>query len=252
MDKEYEYFTKPRQGFLPKTQIAALLGVEQGLIPASHFIQKAVNVKPIFEKPYDFAEFDRILAKKHLSLESVLQLTEVFEELILHPDPEIALYGAESLNSLELRYNTIIQRCKDRLNKGFHAPAVRELVPALYEMGMMNLGRPMLKKFYLGEALGYLEEYWSQLKPITLGDIDLLVTLHLESGTALSGANDPGKNHPEKSLGRPFFSSKPKVLYHVRGIGDLAASLARLDEERGEIEKHTIDFWLGRSTDEED
>jgi hypothetical protein len=210
-----------------------------------------VNVKPIFEKPYDFAEFDRILAKKHLSLESVLQLTEVFEELILHPDPEIALYGAESLNSLELRYNTIIQRCKDRLNKGFHAPAVRELVPALYEMGMMNLGRPMLKKFYLGEALGYLEEYWSQLKPITLRDIDLLVTLHLESGTAFRVLAILEKIIQKKPW-PPLFFLKAKILYHLRGIGGLAETLGRLDEERGEIEKNTIDFWLGRSTREGD
>jgi hypothetical protein len=251
MDKEYEYFTNPRGGFAPQTQMSALLGVEQGLIPPSQFIQKAVNVKPIFEKPYDFSEFDRILAKKRLSLESVLQLTEVFEELILHEDPEIALYGAESLNSLELRYNRVIQRCKDRLNKAFHAPAVRDLVPALYEMGMMNLKRPMLKKFYLQEALGYLEEYWSQLKPITLGDIDLLVTLHLEAGTPYQVLTILEKIIAKKAW-PPLYFLQAKVLYSVRGIGDLAASLARLDEERGEIEKHTIDFWLGRSTDEED
>jgi hypothetical protein len=229
MDKEYEYFTNPRGGFAPQTQMSALLGVEQGLIPPSQFIQKAVNVKPIFEKPYDFSEFDRILAKKRLSLESVLQLTEVFEELILHEDPEIALYGAESLNSLELRYNRVIQRCKDRLNKAFHAPAVRDLVPALYEMGMMNLKRPMLKKFYLQEALGYLEEYWSQLKPITLGDIDLLVTLHLEAGTPYQVLTILEKIIAKKSLATPLFSPGKGALQRsgYRRLGGLLGQAGR-------------------------
>ncbi len=183
----FGYFVESRFSYLPKTQSAALMAFDAGLVPEESYLSMAVNIRPIFEEPYNIMEIERLLARKNLNVGSAILLMRIFEQLIINPDKELALFAAESINSLEMRYNDRIQALKrsyrekvsDVQDPSFKA-VVRKLVKNLYELGLLNISRPVLKYFYLGEAYAVYQENWHRLD-LHNDDMQLLIKLLLES-----------------------------------------------------------------------
>jgi tetratricopeptide (TPR) repeat protein len=134
--------------FIPKTQAQALAALAEGIVDESVFVWKAVNIHPVFEEPWDLGEVERLLAKEDLDLETTLLLMTIFERLIRNPDKELALFAAESINAVEQRRSRRIQALRDASSP--------DLPRQLRELGMICFARPVLKNFYLAEALAAL------------------------------------------------------------------------------------------------
>jgi len=142
---------------MPKTPAQALAALGEGLVDEGVFIWKAVNIHPVFEEPWDLNEVERLLAKSDLDLESTLLLMTIFERLIRRSDKEQALFAAESINSIERRRMGKIQSIR-KLDKPSGEQVLR-LVVELHELGLTCFARPVLKKFYLQEALSELTAF---------------------------------------------------------------------------------------------
>ena len=134
--------------FIPRTQAQALAALSEGIVDESVFIWKAVNIHPVFEEPWDLGEVERLLSKEDLDLETTLLLMTIFERLIRNPDKELALFAAESINAVEQRRSKRIQKLR--------AAGSKDLARELRELGMICFARPVLKNFYLSEALAAL------------------------------------------------------------------------------------------------
>jgi hypothetical protein len=145
--------------FLPKTQAQALAALAEGIVDESVFIWKAVNIHPVFEEPWDFNEIERLLAKEDLDLDTTLLLMTIFERLIRDPDKESALFAAESINSIEQRYARRARALRDEATASEQGTIPLRRLAALYrDFGMVCFARPVLKAFYLREALAVIEE----------------------------------------------------------------------------------------------
>lgn len=175
---EFDFLLGTSATFLPKTPTAALKAVEGGYLPEAAFIFQGVNVRPVFEEPYDLMELERLLAKPDLDFESTLLLMQVFEKLIKNPDKELALFAAESINAVEVRYVHRIQTLKKSLEAEASPEASKALVQAFFELGKLNFARPVLKTFYLKEARQVLEA--QEASPEGSSDWEPLLMIFLE------------------------------------------------------------------------
>jgi tetratricopeptide (TPR) repeat protein len=179
LDTEYQYLLDSRNLYLPRSQAAALTGVAAGFLPEAALVFQGVNVRPIFEEPYDLLELEKVLAKPDLGLETIELLMKIFSLMTKNPDKEVALFAAESINALELRCGKFIQGIKREFNEGRGTATARRLFEALYGMGVINNDRPVLKRFYLVESLGVLDQLWA-LSGDDATDVPLAVRVHLE------------------------------------------------------------------------
>jgi len=235
--------------FVPRTQATALKGVQEGLLPEEAFVFRAVNVRPIFEEPYDIMEIERLLARKDLDTDTILLLMRIFEKLIKDADKELALFAAESINAIELRYNQRVHGLRKSLESAPIVETARSLVTNLFTLGVINFSRPVLKSFYLKESQRAFKFLW-RLGPLALSDIELLVQIILASDNA---------GLAEKILDRFLLTMRenPTLLYLMaqvqffkRDYLRVMTILAILNESEALPKaREACAFWIGAKTD---
>jgi hypothetical protein len=147
-----------KAGFLPRTQAQARAALVEGLVDEAVFIWKAVNIHPVLEEPWDFNEIDRLLAKEDLDLETTIVLMTIFERLIRGADKETALFAAESINAIEKGFARRAKALRERAAAEPGSGHLERLASLFRDYGMACFARPVLKRFYLGEALGVIAE----------------------------------------------------------------------------------------------
>jgi hypothetical protein len=174
----FEYLRSANRYFEPRTPRAALKAVEAGLLPKEAYIYKATSVKPLNEEPVDIPEIERILAREENDLATNLLVASILKELLEHKDPEIALFGAESIDTIENRYNSRIERYKQSLGTGDDASALRGIGRQFFEIAGLNGERPAIKKFYLVEAYSYMQRLFRE-GPFDRTDLELTVEILL-------------------------------------------------------------------------
>jgi len=246
----FAYLRQSSADFAPRTPASALKAVQEGLLPEAAFIFKAVNIRPIFEEPYDIMEIERLLARPNLELDTALLLMRIFGKLIRDPDKELALFAAESINALEVRYTQRIQSLKKNLEKGPDQGLARRLVKNLFELGMLSFDRPVLKNFYLAEAHQSFETGWSG-RQTGVKDIELLIRIVLERGLPATA----------ETILTGFLATRPEepsLLYLMAQVQFIKKDylrvisiLARLNQ--GNLlpkVKAVYNFWMSGSTDE--
>lgn len=243
----FAYLRNATKYFVPRTQATALKAVQDGLLPEEAFIHKAVNIRPIFEEPYDIMEIERLLARQDLDLDSALLLMRIFERLIKDPDKELALFAAESISTLELRYNRRIESLRKALSGGFRGETVRRLIRTLYELGMLNFARPVLKEFYLAEAhqtfLSHMDQYQSNDD-----DLELFIRILLELGLTREAENTLNV----LLIGK---EDKPFVLYLMAQVQFVKKNFTRVitilsilnDRKMLPESRASYEFWMGES-----
>ncbi len=185
----FDYVRTANQYFVPRTPRAAIKALEEGLLPAVAFIYKANSVGPLDEEPFDFDDIERVLARRENDLATNLQLMSIFERLLKHRDPEIALFAAESINAVENRYNTEIESLRRRLAEATEAmddraaaEARRGIARQFYEVARINDSRPAIKRFYLVEAYGNLKDLYRASR-FTKADLTLAVEVLVSLGS---------------------------------------------------------------------
>lgn len=147
----YEYVRNADTMYRPPTPAAALRAIEQGVLPAVAFVYRAGSTKPLFEQPADLEEIQRILAKPDLDLDTTLLVLDILFEMLDDPDPERALFAAESINGVENRY---MQRIEELLESG---DKPLELAQLYNDLARIHDRRQSLRSFYLDEGLKWIE-----------------------------------------------------------------------------------------------
>jgi hypothetical protein len=146
-------------GFVPRTQAQALQGFSEGILGPEYYIFKAVNIHPILEEPWDTDEMDRLLAQRELDIETAEVLMTAFERMIKDPDKELALFAAESINALERRFLGRIQAFRAAISEPALAAQLRLVIREYRNLARLCFARPVLRGFYLAEALSFFSEH---------------------------------------------------------------------------------------------
>jgi hypothetical protein len=250
--ESYRYLRDSLNRYQPRTQRTALIAVENALLPPAAFITKSVNVKPIFEEPYDLAEIDRILARRNLDIETILLLMHILGKLINHQDPEVALFAAESINAIENRYNVRIQEIKERLEDDENdRNELRRLIDSYLELSRINRGRQVLRNFYLSEAYQYCKRLWRQdgliaADYVRLTAILLALELHEQCARVLSKAEGL---RPDLTAELAFL--RLEAAFARRDAGVMGTIIARLETLQLDPDmREQLDFWKGVAADE--
>lgn len=245
LSTEFQYLLDSRWLFLPKSKQAALTGIEGGFLPEAALVFRGVNVRPIFEEPYDLMELDRVLAKPQLSLETVQLLMKVFGVMTRNPDKEVALFAAGSINTLEVRCVKEVQGIKKAFAESKDPADARRLFVSQFEMSVVNETRPVLRFFYLKEALETLAHLWSLVGPDPV-DLDMAVQAHLDLRQPREAeeliqrflVRTPGEHHLYYLMARVKFfrGDYPQVMALLAFLNS-----GQLIPEAGAIHR----FWMG-------
>lgn len=179
MASGFDYIRKANTMLQPRTPSAAAKAVEYGFLPVEALIFSANNISSLAEEPIDYDEIERVLAREDLDINTNLLLLSIFEKLIKHKDPEIALFAAESINTIEGRYNGKIEKLKKLLSEKYEVNQTRELGTLYYEVSLTNYERPTIRKFYLKESFTSYRQIELH-KELTFDDVRSMVYILLE------------------------------------------------------------------------
>lgn len=221
----FEYLRSANQFYQPRTPRAALKAAEADLLPVEAYVYKANSVKPLNEEPVDIPEIERVLAREDNDLNTNLLLMSILGKLLRDKDAEIALFGAESINSIENRYNARIENYKKELAGDDPASARRSIARQFYELARINDERTAIRRFYLVEAYGYLKELYRNArftKPDLELTVDVLLSLELPDRARfiLERIQGDAKDDPELLLLRAKVEFKGRRFDRVATIVD--------------------------------
>jgi tetratricopeptide (TPR) repeat protein len=179
--KGYDYITHANRYFHPPTFKAALRAIEQGLLPPEAYLYWASSVKPLYEEPFDTYEIDRILARKDNDLTTILLIISILQKLIVSKDSETALFAAESLNRIEVKFSSRIEELRNGIEANpeelsYH----RQLGKTYYEFSQISSGRETIRNFYLKEAFDQMKLLQTKTSSLQKADYVLLTRVLIE------------------------------------------------------------------------
>jgi len=242
----FDYFRKQDYIFSPRTPANALKALFEGLLPPEAFINKATSVLPISQPPIKLLEIERILARPELDLDTSLLIIEILEKLIEDPDPEIALFAAESINAMESKYNTKIEKLRKEIKENGLPEDKKQtmsftLAELFYELAMINRTRPTLKNFYLKEAYYYLKEK----QHVSQEESELIISILQELG--LYGQAEKIIVSSQEEFGAAqFYILEAQNLYlsgNVHRIHLVLEKIKTLKQDLSEEQQNLISFW---------
>ncbi|MBN1685158.1 MAG: hypothetical protein JW852_00810 [Spirochaetales bacterium] len=172
----FTYLIKSRELYSPKTPMAALKAIEEGLLPDYAFVYKANSVHPLIEEPIDIEAIERILSRKDNDLSTNQLLIVILERLLESSDGEIALFAAESINAIENRYNERIETLKKEHVSDDDPLHLKNIAVQFYELALINESRRSIRNFYLFEAYSYMNRYGREAR---FNREDLIFTLRI-------------------------------------------------------------------------
>jgi len=161
LDAGFAYLRKSQTLYNPITPMAALMAVENGLLPSDAFVYKANSVHPLFEEPVDISAIERTLSRKDNDLSTNQLLVRILEQLLVNRDSEIALFAAESINAIENMYNERIENFKESYKSEDDPKHLRCIATQFYELALINESRKAIRNFYLFESYSYMKRYGS-------------------------------------------------------------------------------------------
>jgi len=243
----HEFIKKSAGLFHPRTPHAALLAVQEGILPVESYIYRASSVKPLYEEPFDLEEIQRILSREDNDLETNILLMDILAKLSYSQDAEIALFAAESMNTIENRYNRNIERLTETIEASSQPrpETLRECARQMYELALLNR-QEIIRKFYLKEAFTMLRRMGS-LDDIGKEDglfmISILNTLELygqskDTVTRLKerfGTGDPELLRTEAMIEFSQHNFMNVILVYLK----LGSVKGRLDTN----ERAALSFW---------
>jgi hypothetical protein len=148
----FDHFRQARRRFRPRTPAAALRAVSEGFAEVEELVYQGTSVKPLIEEPYDLMELQRVLSRPQLDLAMNILLVKICGQMLGDPDPERALFAAESMTTIETRYAKRIDELKKIAASGDNAVARLGLAREYYELALLSERSPSIRAFYLREA----------------------------------------------------------------------------------------------------
>jgi len=242
---DYHYIRNINEYFKPRTPAAALKAVESNLTPIEGLVYTAGNIGPLSEEPLDYDSIERVLAGENLDIDTNLFLLDIFEKLIKHEDPEIALFAAESINAIENRYNKKIEKLQELVSQVVDAESYRNLARLFFELALINQSSITIKNFYLKEAYGCyrtLEHENELTREDTLQAVRILLELKLfEHARKVVRNQNPGREDIDLLILEAEISFAEGTISKVFPVmAELSLMTERLDEVTLELLSH----WL--------
>ncbi len=151
--------------FKPRTPNASLRAAQMGLSTPEYYAYKASSVSPLHEVNISLDELDRILGQPDRNLDTNLFLTNIFEKLLDHKDPEVALFAAESISLIENSYNVKIEDYKKKLEKKTTENGLLRVSELYYELALLNESKQAIKNFYLKESFSFIRKL-EKIRPL--------------------------------------------------------------------------------------
>ena len=103
--------------YIPVTQRGLRKAFARGISGIEFFIEMATSLRPLADEAQDIDEITRLLSQQKLTTNPNLHSVTILRNLIKDENPEIALYAAEGLNTIENAFIEKIQRVKDRIKE---------------------------------------------------------------------------------------------------------------------------------------
>ncbi len=103
--------------YIPVTQRGLRKAFTRGISGIEFFIEMATSLRPLADEAQDIDEITRLLSQQKLTTNPNLHSVTILRNLIKDENPEIALYAAEGLNTIENAFIEKIQRVKDRIKE---------------------------------------------------------------------------------------------------------------------------------------
>ena len=242
---EYEYFRNRKDRFIPKTPIAALNAYRAGFLPISVFTYKSGSSKPLDEAPYDIEEIERLLSREDLGLETNIVLTGIFEKLIFSDDQEIALFAAESINIIEIRYNKQIEKMKQQLESEESSEIHSHLGRLFFELAILNKGRQSIKKFFFRESYSHFTSIQKSRK-LSADELNTLVRILLELKLYMNAANVIQSEFTEESVAYLFLEAEIRfAMGDYVQTRDICWRILDYPGDLTDKDRAIIDYWTG-------
>lgn len=243
---KFDYIRNANRYFHPRTPSAASKAVEADLVPIEALVYTAGNIGPVSEEPLDYDAIERVLAGENLDIDTNLFLLDIFEKLIKHEDPEIALFAAESINAIENRYNKKIEELLEFLSQIADPERRRELGRLFHELALINKSRITIKNFYLREAYACYRELEKE-EDLAPADVLQAVRILLELRLYQQARKIVQKQNPNRDnidlliLEAEIAFAEGKVSLIIPILTKLAGMRSRLDEKNLALLSHWLE-----------
>jgi len=224
----FDIFRRPADGYRPSTAGSALRALGADLAPREIFIYRATSAKPLDEEPVDLAAIERILSRPDLDVETNIMLINLFQRLVKDPDSEVALFAAESINTIENRYNRSIEKLKRSISPDKESRLAR----LYYELSLLHEESLSLKKFYLREAFSHLHSLEKSGR-LEKEEVALLVHVLLDLNL---------EDHAEHSLKKYAREEDPYSLLLQAEIAFRRRDFIRVLQVTTELSQHLDDL----------
>ena len=243
MSAGFDYFRRGGDRYVPATARAALKALESDLLPPEAVLFLGTSVRPLNEEPVSLEEIERVLAREDLDLDTNLLLIRVFRRLLASPDPEVALFAAESINRIESRYTDRIESLKGQWTEGGNVEALKQLSLAYYQLAQIY--PPAIRSFYLHEAFDCIKKLQAR-KAFQRKDVRLLVRVLLDlqlPGQALGVLKQlPFGDDPS------FLLLEAEVEFQLRNLPRVRELCEKLQRRRDHLEesaRRVLELWTG-------
>ena len=165
-DDPFDYFRHDQQDdqYIPLTQHKCRKAFTEGLVGIEFYLEMATSLRPLIDESQDLDEITRLFSQHKLTMRPNPHSVKILRNMIQDPSPEIALYAAEGLNTIENNFIQKIQRIKDRIDKNDGKLFILHyLTGKLYlEFSRLLAGQKMIQKFYINESLFHLETAYNE------------------------------------------------------------------------------------------
>jgi tetratricopeptide (TPR) repeat protein len=151
--------------YIPVTQRGLRKAFSTGIAGIEFYIEMATSLRPLADEAQDIDEISRLLSQQKLTTNPNLHSVTILRNLIKDENPEIALYAAEGLNTIENTFIEKIQRIKEKIKdknkqneKNKKDYILHFILGLLYlEFARLLQGQHLIQAFYLKEGLSSLK-----------------------------------------------------------------------------------------------
>lgn len=152
--------------YIVKTQHKLRKAFSEGLLGIEHYLMAATSLRPLIDEAQDLDEITRLFSQQKLAMRPNPHSVKILRTMIKDPNPEIALYAAEGLNTIENSFLTKIEKIKKKLEKATHNIFIYHyLLGCLYtQFATLLESQKLIQKFYIKQAIENLVKAYT-LRP---------------------------------------------------------------------------------------
>jgi len=150
--------------YIIKTQHKLRKAFSEGLLGIEHYLMAATSLRPLIDEAQDLDEITRLFSQQKLAMRPNPHSVKILRTMIKDPNPEIALYAAEGLNTIENSFLTKIEKVKKKLSSSNKNHFIYYyLLGCLYtQFATLLESQKLIQKFYIKQAIDNLKKAYAE------------------------------------------------------------------------------------------